>query len=411
MSEVGTIVIVGAGLAGAKAAEALRKEGFDGRVRLLGAEPHRPYLRPPLSKEHLRGEGDPAKVFVHPEEWYAEQRVELEPSTAVRAMDPAAREVVLDGGQGGEGGRRVGFDRLLLATGSEPRRLTVPGADLPGVHHLRTIDDSEAIRAAAAKAGRAVVIGGGWIGSEVAASLRQLGLPVTLVLTGEVPLQRVVGPEVGGIYRDLHLRNGVEIVPRQRVVAVRGTTRAEGVETADGTRIDGDLVVVGIGAAPRTQLAEEAGLEIGNGVHVDEHLATSAPGIYAAGDIAAAWHPLFGTRLRVEHWDNARRQGRAAALGMMGRSEPYERVPYFYSDQFDLGMEYSGYAPAWDRVVFRGDPAGGSFVAFWLRDGRVVAGMNANVWKVNDAIAALVASGRQVALDRLTDPAIPIAEV
>jgi len=411
MSEVGTIVIVGAGLAGAKAAEALRKEGFDGRVRLLGAEPHRPYLRPPLSKEHLRGEGDPAKVFVHPEEWYAEQRVELEPSTAVRAIDPAAREVVLDGGQGGEGGRRVGFDRLLLATGSEPRRLTVPGADLPGVHHLRTIDDSEAIRAAAAKAGRAVVIGGGWIGSEVAASLRQLGLPVTLVLTGEVPLQRVVGPEVGGIYRDLHLRNGVEIVPRQRVVAVRGTVRAEGVETADGTRIDGDLVVVGIGAAPRTQLAEEAGLEIGNGVHVDEHLATSAPGIYAAGDIAAAWHPLFGTRLRVEHWDNARRQGRAAALGMMGRSEPYERVPYFYSDQFDLGMEYSGYAPAWDRVVFRGDPAGGSFVAFWLRDGRVVAGMNANVWKVNDAIAALVASGRQVALDRLTDPAIPIAEV
>ncbi len=405
MSDIRTIVIVGAGLAGAKAAEALRKEGYDGRIVLLGDESHPPYLRPPLSKDYLRGETPPDKLLVHPEAWYDEQRVELQRSTAVEAIDPATHDVVLPGG------RRLAFDRLLIATGATPRRLAIPGSDLPGVHYLRTSEDSDALRAAAAGAHRAIVIGGGWIGAEVAASLRQLGVSVALVGEGSVPLERVLGTVVGTVYRDLHAEHGVELHMHQRAAALLGQSAVEAVETADGTRIDGDLVVAGIGAEPRTALARAAGLVVGDGIHVDERLETSAPGIFAAGDVAAAWHPLLGARIRVEHWDNARRQGRAAARNMLGLAEPYARIPYFYSDQYDLGMEYAGYGSQADRVVVRGDPAERSFVAFWLRDGRVVAGMNANVWKVNEAISALVASREPVDVSRLVDPAVPLEDL
>jgi 3-phenylpropionate/trans-cinnamate dioxygenase ferredoxin reductase subunit len=405
MSDIGTILIVGASLTGAKAAEALRKEGYDGRIVMFGQEPQPPYLRPPLSKEYLRGESELDKVFVHPEAWYAEQRIELHRSTPVRAIEPATREVVVDSGQ------RVAFDRLLIATGAAPRRLNIPGSDLAGVHYLRTLEDADAIRDAATSARRAIVIGGGWIGAEVAASIRQLGLPVAMVADGSVPLERVLGAEVGSVYRDLHAEHGVELVMNQRAVAFRGQTAIEAVETADGTRIEGDLVVVGIGARPRTELADRAGLDVGDGILVDELLQTSEPGIFAAGDVAAAWHPLLGARLRVEHWDNARRQGRAAARNMLGLAEPYVRIPYFYSDQYDVGMEYAGYAPIWDQVVFRGEPASRSFVAFWLTDGRVVAGMNANVWKVNDAIAALVGSRQRVAIERLSDPTVALDDL
>jgi 3-phenylpropionate/trans-cinnamate dioxygenase ferredoxin reductase subunit len=406
MSDIETILIVGGGLAGAKAAEALRKDGYEGRVVIVGAEPHRPYIRPPLSKEYLRGDGDLDKVYVQPEAWYAENRVELELSATVTALDPAAHEVVL------ADGRRLGFDRLLLATGSEPRRLPVPGADLAGVRYLRTIDDSDALREAAGSASKVVVVGGGWIGAEVAASVRQLGRDVTVVSDTVVLLERVLGPEVGGIYDAVHAEHGVRLVPNQQVVALHGSDGAvEAVETADGTRIDADLVVVGIGATPRTALAEAAGLAVDGGILVDEHLETSVPGIYAAGDIASAIHPAFGGRLRVEHWDNARRQGAAAARNMLGHDEPYARVPYFYSDQFELGMEYAGYAPKWDEVVFRGDVAKREFVAFWVLEGRVRAGMNVNVWKVNAAISALVASGSQVDHGRLADADVPIAEI
>ena len=405
MSDIGTILIVGASLTGAKAAETLRKEGYDGRIVMFGQEPQPPYLRPPLSKEYLRGESELDKVFVHPEAWYAEQRIELHRSTPVRAIEPATREVVLDSGQ------RVAFDRLLIATGAAPRRLHIPGSDLAGVHCLRTLEDADAIRDAVTSARRAIVIGGGWIGAEVAASIRQLGLPVALVAPDSVPLERVLGADVGTVYRDLHAEHGVELLMNQRAVAFRGQTTIEAVETADGTRIEGDLVVVGVGAQPRTELAVGAGLDVGDGILVDERLETSVPGVFAAGDVAAAWHPLLGARLRVEHWDNARRQGRAAARNMLGLAEPYVRIPYFYSDQYDVGMEYAGYAPIWDQVVFRGEPASRSFVAFWLSDGRVVAGMNANVWKVNDAIAALVGSRQRVAIERLSDPTVALDDL
>ncbi|HEY6570350.1 MAG TPA: FAD-dependent oxidoreductase [Candidatus Limnocylindrales bacterium] len=403
MTDVGTVVIAGAGLAGAKAAEALRKDGFDGRVLLFGTEARRPYIRPPLSKEYLRGEEELDKVFVHPEAWYGEQRVELQLSTTVAAIDAGAHAVVLDDG------RRVAFDRLLIATGSEPRRLDVPGGALGGIRYLRTLDDADGLRSAAAGASRVVVIGGGWIGAEVAASIRQLGREVTLVADTAVPLERVVGREVGAIFAETHVANGVRLVANQRVVAFHGRGDVvEAVETADGTRIDADLVVVGIGAMPRTALAEEAGLAVDNGILVSDRLETSADGIFAAGDVASAQHPVFGTRLRVEHWDNARRQGRIAARNMLGHDEAYARIPYFYSDQFDLSLEYAGFAPTFDEVVFRGDPADRKFLAFWLHEGRVVAGMNVNTHKVNETISALVASGRTVEAASLADPGVSL---
>ncbi len=400
-----TFVIVGGGLAGATAAETLRNDGFDGRIVLFGEERQPPYLRPPLSKEYLRGESELANVFVRPEGWYAERRIELRTSTRVTDMEPRRPHVVLDDG------RRVPFARLLLATGARPRRLEIPGSDLAGVHYLRSLDDADTIRATVARTDRAVVIGGGWIGAEVAASLRQQGLPVALVAPGSVPLERVLGTEVGAVYRDLHAAHGVELVMHQRVVAFRGRTAVEAVETADGTRIRTDLVVVGVGAQPRMELARGAGLDVGDGILVNEYLESSVSGIFAAGDVAAAWHPLLGTRLRVEHWDNAKRQGRAAARNMLGLAEPYLRIPYFYSDQYELGMEYAGHAVTWDRVVFRGEPASGAFLAFWLQEGRVVAGMNANLWGVNDAIAALVRTRQQVAIERLVDAAVPLDDL
>lgn len=400
-----TFVIVGGGLAGATAAETLRNDGFDGRIVLFGEERQPPYLRPPLSKEYLRGESELANVFVRPEGWYAERRIELRTSTRVTDMEPRRPQVVLDDG------RRVPFARLLLATGARPRRLEIPGSDLAGVHYLRSLDDADTIRATVARTDRAVVIGGGWIGAEVAASLRQQGLPVALVAPGSVPLERVLGTEVGAVYRDLHAAHGVELVMHQRVVAFRGRTAVEAVETADGTRIRTDLVVVGVGAQPRMELARGAGLDVGDGILVNEYLESSVSGIFAAGDVAAAWHPLLGTRLRVEHWDNAKRQGRAAARNMLGLAEPYLRIPYFYSDQYELGMEYAGHAVTWDRVVFRGEPASGAFLAFWLQEGRVVAGMNANLWGVNDAIAALVRTRQQVAIERLVDAAVPLDDL
>jgi 3-phenylpropionate/trans-cinnamate dioxygenase ferredoxin reductase component len=400
-----TFVIVGASLAGASAAATLREEGFRGRIILLGEEAELPYERPPLSKDYLRGESQREKFLVHPAPRYDELQIDLRLGQRAIALDPAARDVTV------EGGERLRYDRLLLATGSSPRRLALPGHDLEGIHYLRTVADSEAIAARAKRASRAVVIGGGWIGAEVAASLRQLGLTVTLVVPTSVPLERVLGVEVGGVYGDLHAENGVQVAPGKRAVAFRGSTTVESVEIDDGTEIAADLVVVGVGAEPRIELARAAGLDVGTGVNVDEYLEASVPGIFAAGDIAEAWHPDFGARVRIEHWDNAKRQGRAAARNMLGRAEPYRRVPYFYSDQFDLGMEYAGYAPAWDEVVFRGDPAKREFVAFWLRNGRVVAGMNANIWDVNDEIIRLIEAGQPVDRERLTDATVPLTSV
>jgi 3-phenylpropionate/trans-cinnamate dioxygenase ferredoxin reductase subunit len=401
-----TFVIVGAGLAGAKAAETLRAEGFDGRLLLLSEEAERPYERPPLSKAYLRGEADRDSLYVHPEGFYAAHDIELRPSTQVGAIDPGSRQLELVSGE------RISYERLLLATGAAPRRLPLPGAELDGVRYLRTRGDADSLAAAAARAERVLVVGTGWIGSEAAASLRQLGREVTLVGPGTAPLVRVLGPEVAAVYRDLHADHGVRLQLGTRVAGLRGNGRVEAVVTEDGRTIDCDLVLIGAGAVPRTELAEAAGLPVRNGVLVNEQLeAVGAAGVYAAGDVAAAWHPRYQTYLHVEHWANALNQGPAAARNMLGRSLPYARLPYFYSDQYDLGMEYSGLAASWDRVVVRGDLAARTFIAFWLQDQRVVAGMNANVWDVTESIQALIRSGRPVDPARLADPDIPLDQV
>ena len=406
MSSSPTFLIVGAGLAGAKAAETLRAEGFGGRLLLFGDEAERPYDRPPLSKGYLRGETDRASLYVHPDGFYAAHDIELHTSTPVRSIDPAHHRVELASGEG------VGYDRLLLATGAAPRRLPLPGADLDGVHHLRSRHDAEVLAAAAARAEHVVVVGTGWIGSEAAASLRQLGRAVTLVGPDTAPLARVLGPEVAGVYRDLHADHGVQLILGTRVTRFRGAGRVEAVVTSDGRTVEADLVLVGAGAVPRTGLAEAAGLPVRNGVLVNEELeAVGAAGVYAAGDVAAAWHPRYETYLRVEHWANALNQGPAAARNMLGIGTPYARLPYFYSDQYDLGMEYSGLATTWDRVVLRGDPASGAFIAFWLKGQRVIAGMNANVWDVVEPIQTLIRGGLPVDPARLAHPDIPLDQV
>ena len=401
-----TFVIVGAGLAGAKAAETLRAEGFDGRLLLVGEEDERPYERPPLSKAYLRGEADRDSLYVHHEGFYADNDIELRPSTPVGSIAPASRQLELAGGE------RIGYGRLLLATGAMPRRLPLPGADLNGVHYLRTRRDADVLAAAAARAEQVAVVGTGWIGSEAAASIRQLGRQVILIGPDSAPLARVLGPEIAGVYRDLHDDHGVRLALGTRVAGFRGHGRVEAVITSDGRTIDCDLVLVGAGAVPRTELAEAAGLPVRDGVLVNEQLeAVGATGVYAAGDVAAAWHPRYQTYLRVEHWANALNQGPAAARNMLGVPTPYARLPYFYSDQYDLGMEYSGLAASWDRVVVRGDLAARTFIAFWLKDQQVVAGMNANVWDVTESIQALIRSGRPVDPARLADPDIPLDQV
>jgi len=397
-----TFVIAGASLAGAKAAETLRSRGFEGRVVLIGDETERPYERPPLSKGYLRGEVERHKVYVHDEGFYADQGIELRTATRVQSIQLQEHKVTLDGGEG------IQYDRLLLATGAAPKRLSTPGSALGGVRYLRTLADSDGLAEALGQASRVAVIGAGWIGAEVAASARQLGREVAMVAPDTVPMQRALGPEVGAVYRDLHADHGVELHLGTGVEAFLGSERVEEVRLSDGSVLAADLVVVGVGASPRIELAAAAGLEVADGVVVDAFLRASDPDVYAAGDVASAFHPGFGTRIRVEHWANALNQGPAAALNMLGVPTPYERVPYFYSDQYDLGMEYSGYAPRWDQVVFRGDPARRQFIAFWLSGDRVLAGMNANVWDVSEPIQRLIRERVAVDPKRLADPDVPL---
>jgi 3-phenylpropionate/trans-cinnamate dioxygenase ferredoxin reductase subunit len=399
-----TFVIVGAGMAGGKAAETLREEGFDGRVVLLGGEPERPYERPPLSKDYLRGESERAGVYLQEDAgWYDEHDVELRPSTHVESLDVAARAVVLAGGE------RIDYDALLLTTGAEPKRPPIPGTDLDAVHVLRTLEDSDVLRGVLEAGGRLVVVGAGWIGSEVSASARQQGMDVALVEPQSVPLEGVLGPELGAFYRDVHADHGVQLHLGTGVEAIEGDGRAERVRTSDGTVLDCTAVLLAVGVAPRTQLAEGV-LDVDNGILVDASLRASADGVFAAGDVANHAHPLFG-RLRVEHWANALEQGPSAARVMLGSEVVYERVPYFFSDQYDVGMEYAGHSAPGDTVVFRGDPATREFIAFWLRDGRVTAGMNVNVWDVNEHLQELVRSGASVDPERLRNPDVPLDEL
>ncbi len=360
------IAIIGASLAGARAAAVLREEGFDGEVQLIGAERQPPYNRPPLSKGYLRGQERFEDQLVNPVAYYAEHAIELRLGTRATRIDPSRKDIEL------EGGEHVGYDRLLVATGGRNRALSVPGADLDGIFQLRTVEDCDRIRAAAQPGRRAVVIGLGFIGSEVTASLRQLGVEVTAVEGNPVPLARVLGKEVGEVLAAIHRDKGVKLVLEDSVAAFEGTGRVERVRTKKGRRLECDLMIAGIGIVPNSELLAAAGAAVDNGVLVDERCRTSLPDVYAAGDVANHLHPIFG-RLRVEHWNNAFQQGRAAARSMLGREEPYDYLHSFWSDQYEHVIEYVGFAASWDRLVFRGRRESRKFLGFYLKEGIVHA--------------------------------------
>ena len=399
MSVPGRIVIVGSGMAGATAAGALREQGFDGEVVVFGQEPHLPYELPPLSKDLLLGNID-EPVRVHDEGFYADKNIDLRTSTAVREIDPAERVVRDD-----RGGSQP-YDRLLLATGSRPRTLNIAGSDLAGLHTLRTVDDSFALRSALQKGRRVVIVGAGWIGCEVAAAARTHGATVTVVDPVSLPLLGVLGEPMAEVFHRLHVEHDVDWRLGNGVAGFAGGDAVESVQLTDGTELPADLVVLGVGAAPRLELAEQAGLTLtkdvpGGGVAVDDTLRTSAPDIFAVGDIAAPQHPVHG-RLRVEHWANALDQGNHVAANLLDAGQQWRKSPYFFTDQYDLGMEYRGLAdPRSDELVVRGDAAAREFIAFWLRDGRVQAAMNVNLWDDGDALQALVDGQVQVDAQQL----------
>jgi 3-phenylpropionate/trans-cinnamate dioxygenase ferredoxin reductase subunit len=408
VSDQRTFVIVGAGLAGAKAAETLRADGFAGRVLLIGAEPEAPYERPPLSKQYLAGSKQRRKLDVHEPGWYAAHEVELLVATRAVGLAPAVRAIRLGSGD------HVGYDKLLLTTGASPKRLDLPGGGLSGVHYLRTVTDSDTLRAELADGGRrVVVVGGGWIGLETAAAARGHGNQVTVVEPQPVPLLAALGPELGAVFAELHREHGVDLRLRTGVAGFRGAGGRVVAVRTDRGEIPADVVIVGVGARPNTELAEGAGLAVDNGVVVDAALRTSNADVFAAGDVANVFSPRLGRHLRVEHWSNALHGGAAAARSMLGGALTYAPVPYFFTDQYDLGMEYAGYAApgAYDRIVYRGDVSGRRFVAFWLAGDRVVAGMNVNVWDVTEAIQRLVRDRVRVDPDRLGDANVPLDQV
>ena len=409
MAHPDSIVIVGGGLAGAKGAEGLREQGFQGGLTVIGAEDQLPYERPPLSKSYLQGKSTLTDAQVHNSDWYDDNSVDLRLATTVAAVRPGAHEIELAGGE------TIGYSALLLATGSTPRRLPVPGADAAGILTLRRVEDSDAIRETFGADRRLAIIGGGWIGLEVAAAAREAGTEVTVIEATAAPLLAVLGPDLAAVFATLHTDHGVTLYTEARVAEILTTNgRASGVRLADGTVIPADAVVVGIGAAPNTELAEQAGLAVDNGVLVSAALRSSDPDIYAVGDIANAEHPFVGTRIRVEHWANALNQPAVAAGAMLGNDVSYDALPYFYTDQYDLGMEYVGHAPpgSYSQVVVRGDLPAREFVAFWLdAESRVLAGMNVNVWDVTDPIKALIRSRNAMTASLLADPTVLLEDL
>ncbi|WP_254431423.1 NAD(P)/FAD-dependent oxidoreductase [Agromyces sp. Marseille-P2726] len=403
------VVIIGGGLAGAKAAEHLREAGFTGSVRIVAGEAHSPYIRPPLSKEYLNRSAGRESVFVHEPRWYDEHGIVVSQGVRATTIDPAAHTAELDSGE------TVHWDRLLLATGASSRRLRIPGADAEGVLYLRTLEDSERLHDQIADGTkRVVIVGSGWIGLEVAAAARGYGNEVTVLGLEQVPLETVLGAQLGDVFGAAHRERGVRFRLPAGVSSFEVRDgRVTGVVSEDET-LPADVVVVGIGAAPNTALAEAAGLEIDNGIVTDASLRTSVADIYAAGDVANAFHPVLGRHLRNEHWANALNGGRVAGRVLAGQDAVFDDVPYFYTDQYDIGMEYAGYPPltADARVVVRGDLSTREFIAFWQADdGRVVAGMNVNIWDVSDDIQALIRSERPVDPQRLADPEVPITEL
>ncbi len=407
MADSKTFVIIGGGLGGAKAAEALRDKGFDGKVVLLADEEYLPYERPPLSKDYLAGKKSLGDFTVHDSEWYRENKIELRTDTEAVAIDPAAHTVTLSDDTS------VRYDKLLLATGSRPRWLTIPGADSTGVHYLRKYDDASNLNTALKEGSSLAIVGAGWIGLEVAASARQRGVDVTVVETAKVPLSAAVGEEVGKVFAQLHRDHGVDLRLETEVKEITTEDgKATGLKLGDGSTITADRVLIAVGAQPNIELAERAGLPTADGgVLVDASLRSGNPDIYAVGDIAAAEHPLFEERIRTEHWANALKQPDVAVAGMLGEPGEYQELPYFFTDQYDLGMEYAGYAPNYQRVVFRGDKDAREFVAFWLDTGnRVLAGMQVNIWDALDDIKSLIRKKAPVDPDRLADPEVSLSD-
>lgn len=409
MTDTQNFIIVGGGLAGVSAAEELRKQGFNGTIQLVGKEPHAPYIRPPLSKGFLNGSDGLDAVYVHPKEWYAENNIDLHTDTNVHGVNADAHEITL------AEGKSLRYDKLLLATGSSPRILTIEGAELDGVHYLRTLDDSTSLQKELADGGRKLVlIGSGWIGMEVGATARTLGNDVTILEQVAIPLAGAIGDELGTMFHDLHQEHGVDMrmsVSVDKIVGSEG--KVSGVQLKSGEVVPADLVLIGVGAVPNIALADDAGITTENGIVVDQAMQTSDPDIFAAGDVANAYHPLANMRLRSEHWANALNEGASAARGMLGQSESFEDIPYFYTDQYDVGMEYSGYGPMTKgaKVVYRGDRDKREFIAFWIKDERVVAGMNVNVWDVNDQVQRIIREGKVTDEARLTDESVPLDQI
>jgi 3-phenylpropionate/trans-cinnamate dioxygenase ferredoxin reductase component len=408
MSRSTTYVIVGGGLAGAKAAEALRDNDFDGHIVLFGAEDHLPYERPPLSKEFLAGKKALEEFTVHNAAWYRDHDIDLRLGTEVTGIEPHKRAVTLPDGEA------VSYDKLLLATGSRSRHPKLPGVGADRVYYLRSIEDSEAISAALSDGATLGVVGAGWIGLEVAAQARVRGANVTVIESADLPLLGALGPELGAVFAALHREHGVDLRLKTGVVEVTTTDgAATGLTLDDGSAIAADAVLVAVGAAPSIELAEQAGLELADGgVAVDASMRTSDPDIFAVGDIAAAQNPLLNNRIRTEHWANALKQPAVAAAAMLGRDASYDELPYFFTDQYDLGMEYVGHSAGYQQVVTRGDVDGREFTAFWL-DGerRVLAGMNVNIWAGLDDIKAIIRARRPVDTGKLADPKEPLAGV
>jgi len=403
-----TFVIVGGGLAGAKAAETLRAEGFTGEIVLFADESEVPYERPPLSKDYLLGKKPRESAYVHPAEWYAENSVDLRTGVSVAAIERPTHTVIVEGGT-------QHYDKLLLATGAAPRHLDIPGEALDGVRTLRKLPDSDALREEFTRGRRVVIVGSGWIGLETAAAASIAGCHVTVIEPQPTPLYYAIGPELGGVFTALHEANGVEFRFGETAAEFHGDAAGHvgSVLTSSGMVLPADVVIVAIGAGPNDGLARGAGLEMSNGVVTDSALRTSDPDVYAAGDVACSFLPLLGTHVRVEHWSNALNGGPAAARSMLGQEVEYNPVPYFYTDQYDLGMECSGLPSpgAYDQVVYRGDRSTLEFIAFWLKGGRLIAGMNVNVWDVTDDIQSLIRSNRTLDPARLADPSIPLSDI
>lgn len=395
-----SFVIVGGGLAAARAIEAIRDGGHEGSVVLVGNEGSLPYDRPPLSKSVLAGPDAPDTTELHPRQWYTERQIDLRLGVEATRLDPAHHTLTLDDATG------LTWDRLLIATGSSVRRLDVPGADLDNVLYLRTAEQSMALRRRLSSGGPVVIVGAGWIGLEVAAAARAHGCEVTIIEPQPAPLHGIVGPQIGQFFVDLHTAQGVTFRLGEGVQRLVGDQSVTGVVTSSGDLLQAETVLVGVGISPNTGLAEEAGIEVDNGIVCDQSMRTSVPDVFAAGDVANWFNPTLGRHIRVDHWANAQDGGFAAGRSMLGEPVSYDAVPYFFSDQYDIGLEYAGHIPrgTHTELVVRGDPTDQAFMAFWLSHGKVLAGMHVNMWDTIESVKDLIKNGETVDPHHLPGP-------